>query len=114
MQNSLRSRAGLAITAAAAGLLALGSVPALPTPALGQGPPSVCQPRDHLLTWLHKNYGEVPSGVGVANGRLVELLTSPDGASWTIIQTAPDGISCMMIGGEGWRTLPRPPEGPAV
>jgi hypothetical protein len=113
MQNALRSRAGVAILAIAAGLLVVGSLTA-PIPALGQGPPRVCQPRDLLLTWLQKNYGEVPSGLGVANGSLIELLSSPDGASWTIIQTTPNGISCLIVDGEGWRTRLRPPDGPAV
>lgn len=114
MKTSVLGRAGPAIAAIAAGFLLSGSLLTAPTPALGQGPPRVCQPRDLLLTWLQENYGEEPSGIGVANGRLIELLVSPDGASWTIIQTAPNGISCLLVGGEGWRTRLRPPDGPAV
>jgi len=56
----------------------------------------------------------VPSGLGIANGRLIELLISLDDGSWTIIQTAPNGISCLIVGGEGWRTHLRPPDEPAV
>ena len=113
MLNALHGRAGAAIAAISVRFFILISFTA-PIPALGQGPPQVCQPRNLMLTWLQENYREEPNGIGVANGRLIELLTSPDGASWTIIQTAPKGISCLIVGGEGWRTLLRAPDGPAV
>ena len=46
--------------------------------------------------------------VGVTNkGALVEVLTSADGGTWTIIVTTPQGMSCLVAAGEGWRFLPR-------
>ena len=104
----------LAIAGLAIALVAVGSIPVTPTPALGQGPPRACHPRDHLLAVLEEKYGEIPIGFGVTNGQLIELPTSDDGISWTIIQTSPNGISCMITSGEGWRALPRSPKRPAV
>lgn len=104
-----RIRAGFAAL-----LLAAGCVLAMTASAQGQGPPGTCIPRDHLLTWLRENFGEVPVGFGLTEGKMLELLASKDGASWTIILTWPNGTSCMMSGGESWRTLPQAPEDPAV
>lgn len=114
MYRMTRKVFALTIAGLTIALVAMASIPVTTTPALGQGPPHACHPRDHLLAVLEEKYGEVPIGFGVTNGRLVELLTSADGISWTIIQTSPDGVSCMVTSGEGWRALPRSPKEPAV
>jgi hypothetical protein len=44
---------------------------------------------------------------GPGNDHLIELLTSEDGISRTIIQTAPNGISCTIASNKGGRALPR-------
>ena len=36
---------------------------------------------------------------------LIELLTAKDGLTWTIILTSPQGRSCLIASGEGWRPL---------
>ena len=66
---------------------------------------STCKERADVLGHLAKKYGEVPVAVGVTNkGGLVEVLTTGDGNTWTIIVSTPDGMSCMVAAGEGWRT----------
>ena len=73
--------------------------------ALGQGLP--CQDRDFVIEHLTKRYQEVPTAIGVTNtGGLIEVLTSAGGDTWTIILSMPDGQSCLISSGEGWRTLP--------
>ena len=37
-------------------------------------------------------------------GGLVEVLTTGDGDTWTIIVSTPNVVSCMLATGEGWRT----------
>lgn len=64
-----------------------------------------CYPRDELLALLAERYGEQPAGAGIAAGNLVELLTRPDGASWTILIIRPDGTACPAAAGEGWTDL---------
>ncbi len=82
--------------------------------------PVPCAPRDTLLTVLEQKYGEVPvavgvtgTGVGTSGGALVELLTSKGGTTWTLILTMPNGQTCLIASGEGWRKL-TPLEGPNV
>ncbi len=79
-----------------------------------------CVERDGLLTLLEQKYGEVPVAVGITGtgpgtngGALIELLTAKGGMTWTIILTMPNGQTCLIASGEGWREL-TPLEGPNV
>ena len=107
---SFRAAAFLAFALLAAGVLPLGAGP-LGALALGAGPasaqsaPAICTARDGLLSQLERKYGEVPVAIGVAEGALIELLTAKDGITWTIILTSPQGRSCLIASGEGWRPL---------
>lgn len=73
-----------------------------------------CNDRDVVLDLLSQKYKEHPVAVGVANnGGLVEVLTSADGETWSIIITSPKGMSCLVAAGEGWRMFKDPiPDGP--
>ena len=73
-----------------------------------------CAPRDAMLRELATRYVEAPAAIGIGAGNLVELLTAPDGLTWTIIWTTPAGRSCIMASGEGWRMLePSVPDEPS-
>ena len=84
--------------------------------ALSAPMPPACLPRADLLAHLAKKYSEAPVAAGMTNdGRgLVEVLTTGDGGTWTIIVTTPHGMSCLVTAGEGWRWLnpPGPHLGP--
>ena len=68
--------------------------------------PAACSPRTDVLGHLAKKYGEAPVAIGVTNkGGLVEVLTTGDGDTWTIIVSMPNGTACMVAAGEGWRTM---------
>ncbi len=68
----------------------------------------VCGQRDKVLGRLAQKYKEAPVAIGVTNkGALVEVLTTGDGDTWTIILSTPQGMSCLVAAGEGWRTLKR-------
>jgi hypothetical protein len=50
----------------------------------------------------------LPIAVGVTNrGGLVEVLSTGDGNTWTIIISSPNGESCMIAAGKSWRALPK-------
>ena len=63
-----------------------------------------CNTRETVLELLSQKYSEAPVAVGVANnGGLVEVLSTGDGGTWSIIITSPKGMSCLVAAGEGWR-----------
>ncbi len=65
-----------------------------------------CNTRDSVLERLAEKYFEAPIAVGVTNtGALIEVLATEDGDTWTIIITTPQGVSCLIAAGEGWRTI---------
>lgn len=111
MMSRVSFRAVVCVTL---GLLAASVLPLGSNPAFGQDAPAICRARDGLLTQLEQKYGEVPVAIGVAGGALVELLSTEDGMTWTIILTSPQGVSCLIASGEGWRPLTPVATGPAV
>ncbi len=67
-----------------------------------------CNQRDNVLGHLARKYQEVPVAIGVIDrGGLVEVLSTGDGKTWTIIISTPDGQSCLVAAGEGWRAVPK-------
>ncbi len=86
--------------------LGLALVPVLTLGSFEAAAQTACSPRNDVIGHLAKKYGEAPVAVGVTNkGGLVEVLTTGDGNTWTIIVSMPNGTSCMVAAGEGWRFL---------
>ena len=66
-----------------------------------------CGQRDKIVEWLAVEYKEAPIATGVTSkGRLIEVLSTHDGDTWTVIVTSPDGDSCVIASGQGWRAKP--------
>ena len=75
----------------------------LATPAAAE---PQCNVRDKVVDLLETKYKEAPVAVGVTNnGGLVEVLSTGAGETWTIIITTPQGMSCLVAAGEGWRPV---------
>ncbi len=69
-------------------------------------PAQQCDQRARVIGHLAKIYKEAPVAIGVTTtGGMVEVLTTGDGGTWTIILSNPNGISCLVAAGEGWRAL---------
>jgi hypothetical protein len=67
-----------------------------------------CELRRTVLQYLSAEYSEKPVAMGVAeNGGLIEVLTSHQGDTFTIIVTTPDGKTCMVAAGADWHPLIR-------
>lgn len=65
-----------------------------------------CNDRKNVLDLLANKYKESPIALGVTNsGGLVEVLSNSKGGTWTIIVTTPQGVSCLVAAGEGWRNM---------
>ena len=91
-----------------AAYLGLALVPVLTLGSFEAAAQRACSPRNEVVGHLAKKYGEAPVAIGVTNkGGLVEVLTSGDGDTWTIIVSMPNGTACMVAAGEGWRTMKR-------
>ena len=74
-------------------------------PATEAAAQSPCSPRNDAIGHLAKKYGEAPVAVGVTNkGGPVEVPTTGDGNTWSIIVSMPDGRSFPVAAGEAWRT----------
>lgn len=65
-----------------------------------------CGPREQVVKMLEKRHAEAPVSMGLAmNGAVVEVFSTVDGTSWTLLMTMPDGRTCMMAAGESWMSV---------
>ncbi|MBL6927819.1 MAG: hypothetical protein ISR44_01495 [Rhodospirillales bacterium] len=73
------------------------------TPASAQ---VACAKHADLVEQLGTKHAEAPIGIGLAsNGGIVQVFSSEDGVTWTIVMTMPNGISCLMAAGESWELI---------
>ncbi len=64
-------------------------------------------PRDVVVKILAERHAEAPVAYGLAsNGGLIEVFTTADGATWTIVLTMPNGMSVVIGSGEAWTRRP--------
>ena len=64
------------------------------------------RPRAEVVKVLGDRYAEESVGLGIAqNGGVIELFTSKDGATWTIVLTMPNGLSRVIAIGESWMQI---------
>lgn len=102
-----RSRTFLSL----ASLLLLGALglSAQSLPAQAQ-PASACYDHDKVISRFAVVYDEAPVAAGLTqDGRMIEVLSSGDGLTWTIIVSKPDGETCVLLSGEGWRASTHKP-----
>jgi hypothetical protein len=92
--------------------LLLAALLMVPGYAYAQGGP--CLPYAALADQLSRTYGEAPASAGLTGGAdtarrmMVEVWSSPDGATWTLVLRRPDGIACLMASGEHWVAMEQP------
>jgi hypothetical protein len=68
-----------------------------------------CASHADITMQLSEKYAEVPVALGVSNnGGVMEIFTSPNGTTWTIVLTMPNGQSCMIMAGDSFnqRSMP--------
>ncbi|MDX8496591.1 hypothetical protein RFN29_34350 [Mesorhizobium sp. VK22B] len=94
---------------AAVSLVAISAMPvAAASPAAPASGLPQCGSRPEILKQLSSRFKEAPVALGLAkNGSVVEVLTSDDGETWTIMVSQPNGPSCLVAAGEGWEELKR-------
>jgi len=72
-----------------------------------------CASRDGVVKNLERNFTEIPvaKGLGTGGGYMIEVYTSADGATFTILKIWPNGMACFLAAGENWRAIPPPEPG---
>ncbi|MEX0337953.1 MAG: hypothetical protein AB3N11_02825 [Arenibacterium sp.] len=76
---------------------------ALAPPASAQT--AQCMPRDTLIETLQTKFGESLTGGGLqSENQLLELWSSQNTGSFTVLLTQPNGISCVVASGQNWNS----------
>lgn len=86
------------------------------TAAPVQAGPTFCAERAQIAERLETRFAEQLVGGGLqSQDGVVEIWTTATGATWTILMTRPDGVSCVMATGTDWfsRKFQALPEGVA-
>ncbi len=77
----------------------------LGTPTMAQ---MACDKPAAVANHLKRKYQEAPVALGLSNdGGLVELFTTRNGETWTLMITYPWGLACLLQAGENWETIPK-------
>ncbi len=70
---------------------------------------SNCAPRDTLIERLASQYGERRQAVGLANNNtLVEVYSSDESGSWSIVVSTAGGPSCLVAAGTAFQLTDDP------
>lgn len=76
------------------------------TVAVAQADPK-CGDRETLITELGQKFGEHLEAGGLTGPtKLLEIWSSDETGSWTILQTDADGQSCIVASGSDWVDFP--------
>ncbi len=61
-----------------------------------------CAPRPVVLKRLAEDFSEARQSIGLARDNKVVEVFAAESGSWTIIVTAPSGITCIVAAGEAF------------
>lgn len=80
----------------------------VPTASAQAQESQTCGPRATFVKTLAGEFRERTVAVGLVSdgSAIAEVLTSPDGATWTMLFTLPTGISCVVATGQNWQRAP--------
>ena len=80
----------------------------LSSPGLAEHERTPCGERDSILSQLEQSVSElIVHRAILSNGNPVEVLTSPNGETWTLLVTLPNGMVCLAATGENWKSIER-------
>ena len=87
-----------------AGSIIAATALAVSAPAAAQ--PKGCGDRAEMVAHLAKKYQEQPTAFGLqSDGKVVEIFSSKDSGSWTILISTPNGTSCLASTGHAWQPV---------
>jgi len=82
----------------------------------GESQQAACGKRSDIVKHLATNYEEVQVARGLSDSEgLVEIFASKDGATFSVLYSLPNGMSCLTATGTEWQTVaPKKNTGPAL
>lgn len=92
-------------------LLSIALVLAAGAPAAASSPIAevICAPREQMVARLKQQFGEQRQGAGLRDPEtMMEVWSSPDRGTWTLVMAYADGRSCIVAMGEDWADLAPP------
>jgi len=93
----MKLRSALAALAVSVSLV----VPGCVAPAAAQGGP-FCAPVKKVFSHLEKMGEEFSSGGQVDDNRIVVVMATPDGSSWSMVSIDTNGVACLIAAGSNW------------
>lgn len=93
-------------------ILPLLAISLLASPSHAQSP-QFCAPRPGVLEALAETHGQTRHAIGLSGNTLIEIFVNRTTGDWTIHRVLPNGLACLMIGGQAFETLAEtlPPQG---
>jgi type IV secretory pathway VirB2 component (pilin) len=68
-----------------------------------------CAGRSDVVKFLDKNFAEKLTAVGLVNQNSVLEVYAADSGTWTLVVTDVHGISCILLSGDSWDSMPSLP-----
>lgn len=103
MARTLSARVHASAVAKFSAVLLLGAV-ASNHAAAADPQATTCGPHTDVVKALGDRFHETQSAMALTSaGTLLEVLTADGGATWTIIVSRPDGLSCVVAAGQDWQ-----------
>jgi len=66
-----------------------------------------CHNATEIAKQLSSKYDEAPVAFGLqSNGNLLQVYSSEEKDTWTVVSTTPGGMSCIVAAGKRWESLP--------
>jgi hypothetical protein len=79
------------------------------TPSAEAGEGQVCAERAKVVKKLFDRFGETLKSVGMhQDDAVIEVYSSDDTGTWTILVTRTDGTSCLLAAGQRWEQDVKP------
>ena len=76
-----------------------------------QAQPRPCGDGEDIIARLEKDWGEAAEILALdASGRMVRILVNPDTGTWSMLLTAPNGLTCLVSHGSAWEPVAVLPE----
>ncbi|CCM74617.1 hypothetical protein [Rhizobium mesoamericanum] len=68
-----------------------------------------CAARSEVVNFLDKNFAERLTAVGLINQNVMLEVYAAQSGTWTLLVTDVHGVSCILLSGDSWESMPAMP-----